>query len=267
MRAKFPDWLFYFLIVILIYMNAVRGHPNLESSMPPPDLGPLLPGEMPNDDVIRIDVEAPSSGAGTAFAIDQNGTWLTARHVIDSCDELALNIGGGRFLRARGKVSKDTDIGVLTTSWRRAPLATDLYSQRRIGEHGYFFGFPQGRPGEAVGQLLGRNKMRIRGRYESEEPILVWSELGRTRGLSGSLGGMSGGPVMDTDGEVIGIVVAESPRRGRVYTAAPRSLQTFVPKDTAVKREAIKDTTYGLYADKLRRQRRVAKVTCIIKQT
>lgn len=267
MKLRLPDWLFYFLIVILIYMNAVRGHPDLESSIPPPDLGPLLPGEAPNDGVIRVDVDTPMSGAGTAFVIDANGTWLTARHVIDSCDEIALNIGAGRFIRAQGTVSKNTDIGVLTTSWRRDPLATDLYSRRRIGEHGYFFGFPQGRPGEAAGQLLARNRMRIRGRYRSEEPILVWSELGRTRGLTGSLGGLSGGPVMDADGEVIGIVVAESPRRGRVYTAAPRSLQTFLPQDTKGTQDAIKDATYGLYADKLRRQRRIAQVTCIVKET
>jgi len=265
LRVKLPDWLFYFLIVSLIYMNAVRSHPSLDSSMPPPDLGPLLPGEAPNDGVIQIDIDEPISSVGTAFSIDNKGTWLTARHVVDGCDEIALNIGSGQFISTVSKMSKDTDIATLTSSWNRQPLATDIYSQRRVGERGYFFGFPQGKPGEVVGQLLGRNIMHIRGRYRSEEPILVWSELGRTRGLFGSLGGISGGPVMDADGEVVGIIVAESPRRGRVYTATPASLQTFLPKDPNVNTQAIEDVSYGLYADKLRRQRRVTQVICRVK--
>jgi len=201
-------------------------------------------------------MDRPSSGIGTAFAVDNKGTWLTARHVIDGCDDIALNLGNGKRIRTkRAEISRSTDIGVLTTKWKREPLASDLETTRNIGEHAYLMGFPQGRPGEVVGRLLGRHR---------EEAILAWTEIGRTRNLRGSIGGMSGGPVLDADGEIIGIVAAESPRRGRVYTVAPKSLRPVIPKGVKAEPVAITDATYGLEADRYRRERRIAQVICIV---
>src|SRR5678815_5073598 len=61
----------------------------------------------------------------------------------------------------------------------------------------------------------------VRGHGARTEPVLVWAETGRTEGLQGSLGGLSGAPALDADGRVIGVTIAESPRRGRIYTTAP----------------------------------------------
>jgi S1-C subfamily serine protease len=264
MRFRIPDWAFYFLIVFLFYINAVQSTPELEGSVPPPDLGPMMPAESPRDTTVLVEMEAPASGIGTAFAVDRSGTWLTARHVIDSCDQVGLNLGGGKLIKTSAQVSKNTDIGVLKTKWTRDPLPSDLSSQRRIGERGYFFGFPQGRPGEAVASLLGRHRLMVRGRYRTEEAILAWTEVGRTRGLKGSLGGMSGGPVLDSDGEVIGIVAAESPRRGRIYSVAPRSLGAVLPLRVTDGADPITDVSYGLEADRMRRERRIAQVICVV---
>ena len=103
----------------------------------------------------------------------------------------------------------------------------------------------------------------VRGRYRSDEAILAWSEIGRTKGLFGSLGGLSGAPVMDSDGEVIGVVSAESPRRGRIYTVAPENLQGLL-KDRSTTPEAMSLNSYGLQADQFRRDRRIAQVICIV---
>lgn len=265
MRFRIPDWAIYFLIVFLIYINAAKSSPDLEGSVPPPDLGPMMPSESPRDLAVLVEMDAPSSGIGTAFAVDKSGTWLTARHVVDGCDEVGLNLGSGKVIRASAVTSPNTDIGVLTTKWKRDPLPSDLLGQRRIGEHGYFFGFPQGKPGEAVAALLGRHRLIVRGRYSTDEAILAWTELGRTRGLVGSLGGMSGGPVIDDDGEVIGIVAAESPRRGRIYSVAPMSLKDVLPEIITDGADPISDESYGLKADRLRRDRRIAQVICIVK--
>ena len=264
MRFRIPDWSIYLLIVFLFYVNAARTNPGLEGTVPPPDLGPMLPGESPRDTTVLVEMDGPSSGIGTAFAVDKSGTWLTARHVVDSCDEVGLNLGGGKVIRASSKISRNTDIGVLKTKWKRQPLPSDVSSRRRIGEHGYFFGFPQGKPGEAVASLLGRHRLMVRGRYRSEEAILAWTEIGRTRGLRGSLGGMSGGPVLDLDGEVIGIVAAESPRRGRIYSVAPKSIKEVLPSIVTEGATAVSDESYGLAADRLRRSRRIAQVICVV---
>jgi len=105
--------------------------------------------------------------------------------------------------------------------------------------------------------------MKVRGRYTNEEAILAWSELGRTRDLKGSLGGLSGAPVLDKDGEIIGVVSAESPRRGRVYSVAPRYLRGIIT-DPGQGIEPLSLDTYGVEADRLRRDRRVAQVICLV---
>lgn len=266
MLKRLPDWIIYGTIVLLIYLNAYRTAQDEHAPQPPPppELGPLLPLESPRDQSVLVDIGLPTSSIGTAFSIDKDGTWLTARHVVDSCDRVAINLGQGRGLKVESFISDDADTAILKSKWGRTPLPSDLYTQRQIGERGYFFGFPQGQAGEAVGSLLGRHKMIIRGRYETEEPILAWTEIGRTRGLEGSLGGLSGGPVLDKDGEVIGIVAAESPRRGRIYTVAPKNLRELMPANDDIEKSAIDIESYGRQADRYRRARRIAQVMCLV---
>ena len=74
---------------------------------------------------------------------------------------------------------------------------------------------------------------------------------------------MSGAPVLDEDGEVIGVVSAESPRRGRIYTVTPENLQTLMTK-SPVTPTALTLDSYGLQADKFRRDRRIAQVVCMV---
>jgi S1-C subfamily serine protease len=264
MFRKIPDWLFYAFIVGLIYFNASRLSEDVSAPPPPPlELGPLLPSESPRDDIIITEIDVPQSGTGTAFAIDQNGNWLTARHVVDSCSEVALKIGTNRIISAEYEVFEENDLAVLRTNWTRKPLPNDVFERRQVGENGYFIGFPQGRPGEVVGSLISRSRMIVRGRYTAQESVLAWAELGRTQGLRGSLGGLSGAPVLDKDGEIIGLVTAENPRRGRIYSVAPGALRPFF-SDTSGQAEPIDSQSYGLQADRLRRDRRIAQVLCLV---
>ncbi len=262
--GKIPDWVFYACVVGLIYFNAARMQEDISAPPPPaPELGPLLPSESPRDDQIITQIDIPRSGTGTAFAIDGLGNWLTARHVVDSCSEVALKIGTTRIISASYEVLPKNDLAILRTNWTRKPLPNDVFERRQVGEMGYFIGFPQGRPGEVVGSLISRSRMLVRGRYTSDESVLAWAELGRTNGLRGSLGGLSGAPVLDRDGEIIGLVTAENPRRGRIYSVAPKALRPFFSNPTG-RPEPIDHLTYGLQADRLRRDRRIAQVLCLV---
>ncbi len=247
---------------MLVY-SAQQSRRDVTMPLPPPELGPILPSQSPRDERIIVTVDRPRSGVGTAFAINDDGRWMTARHVVDSCENVGIKIGTRKILRTKVTVISDADLAILDSEWTRRPLPHDLNTQRRIGETGYFFGFPQGNPGEVVGSLLGRGRMIIRGRYRSDEGVLAWSELARTRGLFGSLGGLSGSPVLDKDGEVIGVVSAESPRRGRIYTVAPKYLRRYF-EEASGEPENIDLDSYGVNADKLRRDRRVAQVICLV---
>ncbi len=260
---RIPDWLIYGSIVaaILIYARQDRPMPPIAPNLP--ELGPLLPSESPRDERILVQIDAPRSGVGTAFASSGDGDWVTARHVVDSCDDVGIKVAPRRLLRVQNtEIYPTADLAKLSAPWRRDPLPTDLETRRTVGETGFFFGYPQGRPGEVVGTLMSRGRMQVRGRYATDEGVLIWSEVSRTRGLRGSLGGLSGGPVLDADGELIGVVAAETPRRGRIYTVSPANLRRIVDAQDG-EAQPLDVSGYTLEADKLRRDRRVAQVVCM----
>jgi S1-C subfamily serine protease len=232
-----------------------------------PDDGLALPESDPFDERVMVQVGDAEDGIGTAFAINEAGAWLTARHVVDGCSRVGLAVGNGRMVRVdEVRTSVDTDLALLITN--RAPTALTLALDRelRIGEAGYHIGFPQGRSGEAASVLESRSNLVTRGRYAMEEPVLAWDERDRSEGLEGTLSGMSGGPVFDKDGAVIGVTVAESPRRNRIYTAAPSSIRRFLEEQGLVapggEAHAINNTSYTEEADRLRDERAVVKVLC-----
>jgi S1-C subfamily serine protease len=262
-KGLIPDWLIYLGIVIAMVAYANWDKPTITPAPPLPDLGPLLPSESPRDERILVQIDEPKSGIGTAFASSDDGEWVTARHVVDSCQNIGIKVTSRQLLRIdHTEIFQDTDLARLTSGWTRTPLPTDLDSPRTVGETGYFFGYPQGQPGEVVASLLSRGRMQVRGRYRTDESVLVWSELSRSRGLMGSLGGLSGGPVLDKDGELIGVVAAETPRRGRVYTVSPRNLSRVIaPTNSPAVPLDLKG--YALQADRLRRDRRIAQVVCL----
>ena len=266
MWRRIPDWLIYGLLLAFILSNAMNRSGGRDAPLPPPELGPSLPNARPSDPSVIVEIQKPASGVGTAFAIDKDGTWLTARHVVDSCDQVGLRLGGKKYVKTGlPEVSRKSDTALISSEWKRPPLARDFETRRTVGERGFFIGFPQGQPGEVAGKLLGRHRMIVRGRYRSNERVLAWAEIGRTQNLKGSLGGLSGGPAFDQDGEVIGLVAAESPRRGRIYTVAPASLSALLPPlDKTPDADPISMDNYGREADGFRRARRVAQVICLV---
>jgi S1-C subfamily serine protease len=218
---------------------------------------------------VLVDVGPVTSGVGTAFAIREDGWWMTARHVVDSCDKVGIIVGRGAAVPARQvKVARFADLALIKTDQGPTSLKFDLDETRfRLGQTAFHVGFPQGSPGEAATQLIGRERLIARGRYHLDEPVLAWAEVGRTDGMFGTLAGMSGGPVFDTQGRVIGITVAESSRRGRIYTAAPSSILTLLkmenvdPAGDAVGKLSL--ANYGPEADRMRRQLAVSQVVCV----
>lgn len=299
---RIPDWVVYAVVVIVIVGTLLssgagkkyepwdshaerivitpgdseRGRsPNIveheEMASAGPEEGLPLPESDPFDERVLVQVGDAEDGIGTAFAINESGAWLTARHVVDGCSRVGLAVGNGRMVRVdEVRTSTDTDLALLITN--RAPTALRLALDRelRIGESGFHIGFPQGRSGEAASILESRSNLVTRGRYAMEEPVLAWAEKERSDGIDGTLSGMSGGPVFDEDGAVIGVTVAESPRRNRIYSAAPDSIRRFLEEQGLLapgsEAHALSTASYVAEADRLRDERAVVKVLCRVGQ-
>ena len=153
-------------------------------------------------------------GEGTGFIIDADGSILTNQHVIDRADRITVKLSDGRSLKARVIGSDpDTDIALIKidgqTGLPVAPLGDS--STLRAGEWVV-----------AIGNPLG---------YEHSVTVGVVSFLGRKL-FDASLDnyiqtdaainfGNSGGPLINSRGEVIGINAAISSKASNIGFAVP----------------------------------------------
>jgi hypothetical protein len=276
---RLPDWLIYAAVVAGLLALAL--HRRGATPAPPPPTpgaaapaaradGPLLAPPSPSDPTVWVDApDRAGPATGTAFSVASNGVWVTARHVVDGCRQAALVVSEGTGVAAAARFDPRGEAALLLTEGGAPALPLALQAPLREGERAYHPGFPQGRPGEAASQLIGRENLLVRGRGARTEPVLVWAEVGRTFGLTGSLGGLSGAPALDAEGRVIGVTIAEAPRRGRIYTTTPETLARLMASRVtptgavAASPAPLTPANYGDVARTLRRDLRVAEVVCL----
>lgn len=268
-----PDWLLYIIVIAAVVFVLFRVDRRADAPEALPETqqenGAFLPPPSAYDPEVLVEVGPVASGLGSAFAISEDGWWLTARHVVDGCQRVGIIVSrGGAAPVQEVKRALFADLALIKTDYAPSALAIDTSERNfQVGQRAYHVGFPQGRTGEVYSRLIGRETLVARGRYDVEEPVLVWAELGRTSGLRGSLSGMSGGPALAANGQVIGVTVAESARRGRIYTAAPSSILRLLRVEQIEAEGApaprLTPDNYGQRSDDLRRDLSVAQIVCV----
>ncbi|HEX3971945.1 MAG TPA: serine protease [Stellaceae bacterium] len=224
--------------------------PSQNDEAPPDRVRRPLPEAAPNDPLISVDTESlkPDEYAfGTAFPIAPDN-WLTARHVANGdCQRVVLIVDGKKVPATIAYLHPQADLALLKTknvSGPVLPLETGTIAQDATG---YTFGYPNEKLGATQDRLMGRSRMQLSGEIQGTGPVLAWAELARYPDSLPALSGMSGGPVFDTHGRIIGIMVATSVRRGRIYTVAPEILQAteqaYALSDASTQAEPVSDVT------------------------
>jgi serine protease Do len=208
---------------------------------------------------------------GTGFSVDRRGVWLTARHVASRiCGQLVMVVDGRQIRASIAYQHPQADLTILRTATGKPPLPFS-HDRLAVDQTGFSFGYPTGVLGATQDALMGRGRMRLGGRLSGITPTLTWAETQRFPDTLETLGGMSGGPMLDAQGRVIGIVVAASPRRGRVHTVAPELLQQvqretglFASVPTEGPAPDIVESLGGLHvtASNLSQSSRIAKIYC-----
>jgi serine protease Do len=160
------------------------------------------------------DRDAPRRGAGSGFIIDADGSILTNHHVVDRAERITVKLSDGRTLRARLIGSDpDTDIALIKVDGQSglpvAPLGDS--STLRMGEWVCAIGNPLGYEHTVtvgVVSFLGRKlfDMSLDNYIQTDAAINF---------------GNSGGPLINSRGEVIGINAAISSRASSIGFAVP----------------------------------------------
>jgi serine protease Do len=164
--------------------------------------------------------DVPRRGAGSGFLIDRDGHILTNHHVIENADRIAVKLADGRTVKATlVGADQPTDIALIKIPGGTLPVAPLGDSDElRVGEWVC-----------AIGNPLA---------YEHTVTVGVVSYIGRKL-FNASLDryiqtdaainfGNSGGPLINTRGEVIGINSAISWRASNIGFAIPINQATAI---------------------------------------
>lgn len=187
----------------------------------PPWHPPFDPFNGPDRGSPRDQRDPPRRGAGSGFIIDPSGLILTNNHVVEGAERLTVKVADGRSLHARIiGTDPDTDIALIkvesASPLPAAPLGDS--STLRVGEWVC-----------AIGNPLA---------YEHSVTVGVVSYVGRKlwdpaldeyiQTDAAINFGNSGGPLINTRGEVIGINAAISSRATSIGFAVPINQATSV---------------------------------------
>ncbi len=230
----------------------------------------------PVSPLIVIEAEAKKKNAvfsGTAFSIRDDGYWITAHHVIDGCGKLLLLVNDRQGVEATVVASHSrADVSLLLTGFGAGALKVSR-EEPVMGQEGFHFGFPQGRPGNVYSSLIGESTMVTKGTRHGREPVLVWADKARSPFFDGTLGGLSGGPSLNARAQVAGVMVAESARRGRSYSSEPSVVFELLDKEGVIQRDTeskqiaeirgeLSVDRFARAGNQLRKSLSVAKVVC-----
>jgi S1-C subfamily serine protease len=143
-------------------------------------------------------------GTGSGFVLE-DGLIVTNRHVVGQPREVAISTWDGRTFDARvDGIAQDADLAVIRISATGLPTATLRTTPIVVGEPVAAIGYPGGGGATiTTGKVLGFTDGPVLG--EQVPAIRVDAEVRP---------GNSGGPLIDADGFVIGVIFALTGPRG-----------------------------------------------------
>lgn len=147
-----------------------------------------------NPAIVAIDAELEDGvSAGTGCIVSSDGVILTGSHVIDGCKSVDVTMFNGQTYKAEvlSKMGKNKDLALLKINPKR-PLQTIKFGDSakiKVGQKVLAIGNPFGFTGTLTQGIISRIDY-TKGRIQTDAAINP---------------GCSGGPLLNSSGEVIGI--------------------------------------------------------------
>ena len=162
--------------------------------MPPGTPMPGQPGQAPRGGQPAPDREVPS-GVGSGFVIDSDGYLLTNHHVVDGAESIIVTFPDKREFK--GKVvgsDQRTDVALVKIEGKSLPsLKIGNVNNTKVGQWVVAIGSPFGLENSVTAGIVS-----AKGRDTGEYLPFIQTDVAVNPGNSG-------GPLLNLDGEVIGI--------------------------------------------------------------
>ena len=147
-----------------------------------------------NPAIVSIDSQvADGISCGTGCIIDKNGTILTSAHVLEDGKDIIVTISNGQDYKAKvvKKLGRNKDVAILKISvpYNLKTVKMGNSSKVKVGEKVFAIGNPFGFKGTLTQGIVSRIDY-VRNRIQTDAAINP---------------GSSGGPLLNSSGEVIGI--------------------------------------------------------------
>jgi len=203
----------FLVIGIVVLLNlAMMGAPKIVNKAVECSLASVVEDVMPS--VVHIQFEGNEfshygekvSWQGSGVIVDKNGLVQTARHVCERPGRFTVTLSDGRkFITEKACVSRDYDVGFLKIDASDLPTAKFGNSDKmRLGSRLLAIGSPWGKQhfnSVTLGILSAYHPQNL----DEETLSWGWEILFQTDVAANP--GNSGGPVFNTSGEMVGIVV------------------------------------------------------------
>jgi serine protease Do len=142
----------------------------------------------------------PQISTGTAFFVTEDGALVTSEHVIQGCSKVAIKTSDGAILEVR-IVAQDAanDLAILKADKTVLKVAA-LRIGVRLGEGVEAFGFPHADILSSSGNFTLGNVTALSGMGDDSRFIQMSAPV---------QAGNSGGPLLDQNGNLVGVVAAK----------------------------------------------------------
>lgn len=167
--------------------------------------------------------QAPQGSRGSGFIIHPEGYILTAQHVVDKAKEIEVRLADLQRIPAK-LIAADSQVDLallkIDTDHALPVLSLGDSESVRVGELAVVFGYPFGRESS---MSLGIISRAGRTYEDSAGYDLIQTD-------AGAYAGGSGGPLLNTKGNVIGMITMASERGSMGFATPINAIKRVVPR-------------------------------------
>ena len=230
----------------------------------------------PKIQIPKANIRPNSVYIGTGFKVSDN-LWMSARHVLGDCSSSYVNASYG---------SNEQDLRLIETVFIHPESDLVMFRFENDAPHfavptmtsqetknsllrttAFTAGYPVGIPGQLHVKYLGKAALSNIN-YDILEPIFVWTLSSKTPESLTTVGGISGGPLFNSESKIIGVTVAEQVRRGTVSSADLKSINWLLGavenqnhSQSAIQDE-INSENFNDVADEYRGETSIVQLVC-----
>ncbi|MDD1776373.1 MAG: tetratricopeptide repeat protein [Candidatus Methanomethylicus sp.] len=191
----------------------------------------LIKKAIPSIVVVNVfNKEGKWRGSGTGFFVKEEGLLVTNHHVIDGRARAVVKLSNGEFLPVRGLLSEDIigDLAILVLEDKGISFPTLDITDREV---------ESGQPIAVIGNPLGHERIVSKGIVSEVRNVPdVGKIILHTAPISA---GSSGSPVLNMQGEVIGVVVGHVEGQDRNFAISADRVKSLLSSAQAKPRELL----------------------------